>query len=182
MRCSSGGGFRHSGRSPQVRNEPISVTLCRCVTCGIASAMAIETTPEKPPHDATRDAPPREALPWWLTAAGAALLAIGFRLGQHVSSGSESAPARDVDDQSTRLPLAHTPAEVPAARPRRSLADWKAFLLRLYDDIGRNRIVALAAGVTFYSILALFPALAALVSLYGLFADPASIAGHLDTL
>jgi membrane protein len=40
----------------------------------------------------------------------------------------------------------------------------------------------MAASVTFYSILALFPAIAALVSLYGLFADPATIASHLDTL
>ena len=37
-----------------------------------------------------------------------------------------------------------------------------------------------AAGVTFYSLLAIFPAIAALVALYGFFADPASIAGHLD--
>jgi len=42
--------------------------------------------------------------------------------------------------------------------------------------------VALAAGVTFYGLLAIFPALAALVSLYGLFADPATIASHLQTL
>jgi membrane protein len=38
----------------------------------------------------------------------------------------------------------------------------------------------MAAGITFYSILALFPAIAALVALYGLFADPATIASNLD--
>jgi membrane protein len=43
-------------------------------------------------------------------------------------------------------------------------------------------VVALAAGVTFYGLLAIFPALAALVSLYGLFADPATIASHLQNL
>ena len=37
-----------------------------------------------------------------------------------------------------------------------------------------------AAGVTFYALLALFPATAALVSLYGLFTDPASISQHLN--
>ena len=42
--------------------------------------------------------------------------------------------------------------------------------------------MALAAGVTFYLILALFPAIAALVALYGLFADPTTIAAHLDSL
>jgi membrane protein len=39
-----------------------------------------------------------------------------------------------------------------------------------------------AAGVTFYALLALFPAIAAFVSIYGLFADPSQIANQLDTL
>ncbi|MGO7808121.1 YhjD/YihY/BrkB family envelope integrity protein, partial [Rhizobium ruizarguesonis] len=40
----------------------------------------------------------------------------------------------------------------------------------------------IAAGVTFYLLLALFPAMAALVSLYGLVADPATISEHLREL
>jgi len=36
-----------------------------------------------------------------------------------------------------------------------------------------------AAGVTYYGLLALFPATAAIVSLYGLFADASSINEHL---
>lgn len=59
---------------------------------------------------------------------------------------------------------------------------WNGLLFALYDNIGKHRVVALAAGVTFYSILALFPAIAALVSLYGLFADPAAIATHLESV
>jgi membrane protein len=59
---------------------------------------------------------------------------------------------------------------------------WKDILLRVYSEIGEDRVIALAAGVTFYSILALFPAIAALVSLYGLFADPATISSQLDKL
>ena len=35
-----------------------------------------------------------------------------------------------------------------------------------------------AAGVTFYLLLALFPALAAFVSLYGVVSDPNTIAEH----
>ena len=34
--------------------------------------------------------------------------------------------------------------------------------------------------MTFYSLLAIFPALAALVAIYGLFSDPNTITGHLD--
>jgi membrane protein len=39
-----------------------------------------------------------------------------------------------------------------------------------------------AAAVTFYALLALFPAIAALVSIYGLFADPTSIQQHLNSM
>jgi membrane protein len=40
--------------------------------------------------------------------------------------------------------------------------------------------LALAAGMTYYSLLAIFPAIAALVAVYGLFADPTAIGRHLD--
>jgi membrane protein len=59
---------------------------------------------------------------------------------------------------------------------------WKDIALRLYQNIADDRIVAMAASVTFYAILALFPAIAALVALYGLFSDPRSIASHLAAL
>jgi membrane protein len=39
--------------------------------------------------------------------------------------------------------------------------------------------LALAAGVAFYSLIALFPAIAAGVSSYALFADAATISKHL---
>jgi len=55
-------------------------------------------------------------------------------------------------------------------------------LLRVYRDISRHRLLVISAGVTFYGLLAVFPAVAALVALYGIFADPSTIAGHLDTL
>jgi len=42
--------------------------------------------------------------------------------------------------------------------------------------------MALAAGMTYYSLLAIFPAIAALVAVYGLFSDPSTIARHLDQL
>ena len=42
------------------------------------------------------------------------------------------------------------------------------------------RILAVAGGVAFYSLLALFPAIAAFVSLYGLFADSATVNNQLS--
>jgi membrane protein len=70
-------------------------------------------------------------------------------------------------------------AETPSAIPVRG---WKDVLLRLYNDISEHRILALAAGMTYYTLLAIFPAIAALVAIYGLFSDPSSIANHLDQL
>jgi membrane protein len=70
-------------------------------------------------------------------------------------------------------------ADSPAQIPKRG---WKDILLRVYNGFGEDRILMNAAGVTFYALLALFPAIAAFVSIYGLFADPQTIVNHLDTL
>ena len=54
-------------------------------------------------------------------------------------------------------------------------ADWGAVLWRAYQKMNENRLLAVAAGVVFYGLLAVFPALTAFVSLYGLMADPSTI-------
>ena len=59
---------------------------------------------------------------------------------------------------------------------------WKDLLFTLYGNIGKHRIFTMAGGITFYSIIALFPAIAALVAIYSLFADPAAIRQNLDEL
>jgi membrane protein len=57
---------------------------------------------------------------------------------------------------------------------------WKDILWRTYQQIGEDRLFAVAAGVVFYGLLALFPALGAFVSLYGLFAKASTINDHLS--
>src|SRR5207244_12658489 len=59
---------------------------------------------------------------------------------------------------------------------------WVPFLRQIRDGVTRQRVVAIAAGVTFYSLLAVFPAIAALVASYGLVADPGTITQHLDSM
>jgi membrane protein len=66
--------------------------------------------------------------------------------------------------------------------PARLSRSWKDVLIAVGKGISANRIFLIAAGVTFYAILALFPGIGALVSIYGLFADPATIGSHLNTL
>src|SRR3954469_13278300 len=70
---------------------------------------------------------------------------------------------------------ADSPLELPAK-------GWKDIIVRIYRGISEDRILAIAAGVTFYVLLAIFPGVAGLVSLYSLFADPATIAGHLNSV
>jgi membrane protein len=57
---------------------------------------------------------------------------------------------------------------------------WKDIFWRTYHQIGEDRLLAVAAGVVFYGLLALFPAVTAVVSLYGLFANAANINEHLS--
>jgi len=61
-------------------------------------------------------------------------------------------------------------------------AHGSKILRATYQRIGRDRILANAAGVVFYGLLAIFPAITALVSSYGLFADPSTIADNLHSL
>ena len=68
-------------------------------------------------------------------------------------------------------------------RPAEIVAwEWRYILLRVYSGISDDRILANAAGVTYYALLALFPGIAALVSIYGLFEDPITIHSHVDAV
>jgi membrane protein len=78
-------------------------------------------------------------------------------------------------DRSDRGQGATSPTEIPAR-------GWWDILKRTAKGVSDDRVVAEAAGVTFFSLLAVFPAVAALVSLYGLFADPATISDQLGAM
>ena len=70
---------------------------------------------------------------------------------------------------------ATTPVEIPAR-------GWFAVAKRVAVQFSTHRVMEESASVTFYTLLALFPALAALVSLYGLFADPAALSSNLHNI
>ena len=52
----------------------------------------------------------------------------------------------------------------------------------VYTEIENDRVLAVAAGVAFYGLLALFPAITTLVSFYAMFKDRAAAAADLATL
>src|SRR5947207_3137124 len=116
--------------------------------------------------------PSRDRAPIWPIGLTALLVASGF--GRRPYAAPEPTGARgDVNDGRGRS--ATTPSDIPAR-------GWKDILLRVYEGISEDRILANAAAVTFYTLLALFPGIAALVSIYGLFADPTTIATQLDAV
>src|SRR5919197_2563595 len=118
----------------------------------------------------------RSQSPLWVTVVTVALLALGFSHSR--TSHRRSMPgARQagIATERGRGRSAATPSQVP-------VRGWKDIVLRIWKNIGKDRVIVVAAGVTFYSVLALFPAVAALVALYGLFADPTTITSHLDSI
>ena len=104
--------------------------------------------------------------PSWVILLSASLLAIGmmWRASASRSRQDDPGPASGQIDptpqQDGRGRSATTRAEIP-------WPGWKDILLRLYQRISRDRILLIAAGVTFYLILAIFPGISALVSVYG---------------
>jgi membrane protein len=61
-------------------------------------------------------------------------------------------------------------------------AGWKDILYRVFWAIPSDRILSVSGGVAFFTLLAAFPGIATIVSLYGLVADTSTIADHLTLL
>ena len=70
---------------------------------------------------------------------------------------------------------AASPVEIP-------WPGWREIAIRTAKKFSENELMSEAASVTFFALLALFPAITAIVSIYGLFADPSTIQGHLDSV
>ena len=64
--------------------------------------------------------------------------------------------------------VADAPSQIPAK-------GWRDVLLRVFHGISEDRITTMSAGVTFFVLLSVFPGLAGLISLYGLFADAGAV-------
>ena len=109
----------------------------------------------------------------WVIGLSALLIALGFARRRSGDASPATCDRRSLEVGRGRA--AETPSQIPAR-------GWKDILLRVYHGISDNRILLVGAGVTFYLLLAIFPGIAALISIYGLFADPASVASHLDTM
>ncbi len=83
------------------------------------------------------------------------------------SSDKRSAPPRGR--------YADAPHEIPAR-------GWLEIVKRVGRESGRDDTTITAAGVSFFALFALFPALAAFVAFYGLFADPQTVVDNMRAI
>jgi membrane protein len=67
---------------------------------------------------------------------------------------------------------AQRPAELPAT-------GWRDILLRVWEKMGEDHTSLVAAGIALNTLLAVFPALAVAVLIYGMFSSPAGVAADI---
>lgn len=70
---------------------------------------------------------------------------------------------------------AETPEQIPAR-------GWLDIFWRVFWAFSANRILSTSGGVAFFALLAIFPGIGAVVSLYGIFADTSTIGEHMALL
>ena len=59
---------------------------------------------------------------------------------------------------------------------------WMDILFRIKDEISRDHVSLVAAGVAFYGLLAIFPGIAALMAIAGLVLEPETVVAQLDQI
>jgi membrane protein len=131
--------------------------------------------------------PARSVKDWgWLAAS--AVLAAATILQIRPRGQAPEHPFNQVTSLDEPLQV-HLKRAAEKGRGRRALhpwqipwRGWKDILWRTYAQFNEDRLLAVAGGVVFFVLLALFPGISAFVSLYGLFADRATLADHLGTI
>jgi membrane protein len=78
-------------------------------------------------------------------------------------------------DEAERGREAEQPTQIPPV-------GWKDILLRAWSEVSEANLFLVAGGVTYAVLLALFPGLAALVSIYGLLMDPSQIEKQVSSM
>ncbi len=98
-----------------------------------------------------------------------------LQLNTDTRFGRDTRPAEPAAQGTGRGRSASAPWGIP-------WAGWKDILWRTSAKISDNRLMSVSAGVVFYGLLAMFPAIAVFVSLYGLFANPSTIDSQISAL
>ena len=91
------------------------------------------------------------------------------------STNESPTDEKESTDSDGTPPAPDRPGGAAGSPTKIPVAGWKAILLRVKDESKRDNVPLLGAGVAFYALLALVPALVAIVSIYGLVASPADV-------
>lgn len=107
---------------------------------------------------------------------GAATLAKGHRPGSRIDDQlAKDTTALRASLEHNRGRYATSPLQIP-------YLGWRDIFWRTVREAMDDRIMAVAGGVVYFGLLAVFPAVTAFVSLYGIFADRATITGYIGDL
>src|SRR3984885_1193667 len=135
-------------------------------------------------------------LPFLLSVTAAALLAVMPAPGRRIASGRPCSSAAEKSERPFGEPRSSEEprnlelrraqerergrhASHPLQIPWRG---WYDILWRTYREMQSDRLLSIAGGVSFFVLLAIFPAITALVSAYGLFFSPSVITNNLSLL
>ena len=136
----------------------------------------------------------RANLKFWLNVAATALLMVvpAWRAGRRrlAWKGSVGTERPFGEPQSSEEPF---DVELRRARERERgrqamhplqipWRGWYDIVWRTYREMQSDRLLSIAGGVSFFVLLAIFPAITALVSAYGLFFSPSTIINNLSLL
>jgi membrane protein len=99
--------------------------------------------------------------------------------GLGAAAGGEPSAAHETDPGAVAGNGHGRTADNPQQIPPKG---WKDIAKRTLKEAKQDQIPLLAAGVAFYALLALFPAIIAGVSIYGLVADPTTVQDQIDEL
>jgi membrane protein len=103
--------------------------------------------------------------------------------------GWQFEPVRDDESENDELAAVAVSPESERADPHGRTAThpkeipkrgWRDIFVRVRQNLGRDNTSVVAAGIGLHAVLAVFPALAVIVSVYGMFASPESVAGDLQ--
>ncbi|MGY1725997.1 YihY/virulence factor BrkB family protein [Geodermatophilus sp. SYSU D01062] len=132
---------------------------------------AVDRIRERVEEKAARRAAAREA---------AERAARGEEAAERAARGEEAAePGRVPPGGPTPAELPGMHADKPTEIPARG---WKQIVKRAWAENNADNMPIIAGGVAFFAFLAIFPALIATISIYGLVASPETVARQVESL
>ena len=99
--------------------------------------------------------------------------------GLGAAAGGSPGASHETDPRAVDNGQQGRQAEAPQQIPPKG---WAAIAKRTAKEVKADQVPLLGAGVAFYALLSLFPAIIAGVSIYGLVADPQTVRDQIDKL